>query len=64
MIKQPINNAIKEKYGKIALTGNLDCCCMPKECCNGKNNSLNETSIAIGYDSKELNQYQTNQSLE
>jgi arsenite methyltransferase len=54
MIKQPIKNEIKEKYGKIALTGNSDCCCMPQECCNSTNNSPNETSVAIGYDSKEL----------
>ena len=54
MIKQPIKFAIIEKYGKIALSGNLDCCCMPQECCNGKNNSPNETSVAIGYDSKDL----------
>jgi arsenite methyltransferase len=53
MIKQP-KTAIKEKYGKIALSGNSDCCCMPQECCNGTNNSANETSIAIGYDSKDL----------
>ena len=54
MIKQPIKTKVKEKYGKIALTGNSDCCCMPQECCNGTNNSPNETSIAIGYDSKDL----------
>jgi ubiquinone/menaquinone biosynthesis C-methylase UbiE len=53
MIK-PIKTAIKEKYGKIALTGNLDCCCMPQECCNETNNSPNKTSVAIGYDSKDL----------
>ena len=32
----PIKTIIKEKYGKIALTGNSDCCCMPQECCEFK----------------------------
>ena len=54
MAQDSIKIKVKEKYGKIALTGNSDCCCMPQECCNGTNNSPNETSIAIGYDSKDL----------
>ena len=54
MAQESIKTNVKEKYGKIALTGNSDCCCMPQDCCGVTNNSPNETSIAIGYDIKDL----------
>ena len=46
-----IKEKIKEKYGKIALVGNTDSCCMPSisssSCCSSSNssNSSNETTI-------------------
>ena len=46
-----IKEKIKEKYGKIALVGNSDSCCMPSisssSCCSSSNssNSSNETTI-------------------
>ena len=54
MVQESIKTKVKEKYGKIALTGNSDCCCMPQECWNGTDNSPNKTSIAIGYDIKDI----------
>ncbi|MGA8843711.1 MAG: arsenite methyltransferase [Nitrososphaeraceae archaeon] len=54
MAQESIKTKVKEKYGKIALTGNSDCCCMPQECCGVANKSPNETSVAIGYDIKDL----------
>ena len=37
--EQYIKEKVKERYAKIALTGNSDCCCMPGECCNDDSNS-------------------------
>jgi hypothetical protein len=54
-----IKEKVKERYGKIALTGNSDCCCVPVECCDGSsdNNSSGsalESTKLIGYDSKDI----------
>jgi arsenite methyltransferase len=59
MQEQFIKEKVKERYGKIALTGNYDCCCMPGECCSDDNDSNNhpsaiESSKLIGYDSKDI----------
>ena len=43
---------VKERYAKIALTGNSDCCCMPGEC--STDDSLIDASKIIGYDQEEL----------
>ncbi len=43
---------VKKHYGKIALTGNSDCCCMPGEC-TSNDSSIDATKI-IGYDQEEL----------
>src|ERR671921_1123458 len=48
-----IKEKVKERYGKIALTGNSDCCCMPREC-NDQGSSPIQAATVIGYDSKEL----------
>jgi arsenite methyltransferase len=53
MTELSIKAIIKGKYGKIALTGNSDCC-MPQDCCDVPSNSPRESSIVIGYDSKDL----------
>ena len=48
---------VKERYAKIALTGNSDCCCMPGECCDSNSNSPSSpirAAAVIGYDTKEL----------
>ncbi|MFZ0184719.1 MAG: arsenite methyltransferase [Nitrosotalea sp.] len=47
-----IKEKVKERYGKIALTGNSDCCCMPGEC--STNDSVIDATKIIGYDPKEL----------
>ena len=61
--QQYIKEKIKERYGKIALTGSSDCCCVPGECCDdGNNNNSNnsngrsaiESTKLIGYDSKDI----------
>jgi arsenite methyltransferase len=50
--KQEIKEKIKERYGKIALSGNSDSCCMP-ECCSS-DSSPKQSSVLIGYDDKIL----------
>jgi arsenite methyltransferase len=55
--QQYIKEKVKERYGKIALTGNSDCCCMPCECCSddGSNHpSALESAKLIGYDAKDI----------
>lgn len=47
-----IKDKVRERYGKIALTGNSDCCCMPGEC--GTGNSPMDATKMIGYDTTEL----------
>jgi arsenite methyltransferase len=55
-----IEEKIKERYGKIALFGNSDSCCIPSsECCNTKEIDNNDSSIrsaakSIGYSLSEL----------
>ena len=48
-----IKEKVKERYGKIALTGNSDCCCMPRKC-NDQGSSPIQAATVIGYDTKEL----------
>lgn len=60
MQEQYLKEKVKERYGKIALTGRSDCCCMPGECCSdGSSNNSNGRSVIestklIGYDSKDI----------
>lgn len=51
-MNEVIKEKVKERYGKIALTGNSDCCCMPGECTTG-GSPIDATKI-IGYDPEEL----------
>jgi arsenite methyltransferase len=52
---QQIKEEVKERYGKIALTGNSESCCAPAECC-GDIEMISPIQMAknIGYDAKEL----------
>ena len=43
--QQYIKEKVKERYGKIALTGNSDCCCMPGEYCSDNNNDNHPSAI-------------------
>jgi arsenite methyltransferase len=53
--EQYIKEKAKERYGKIALTGNSDCCCVPGECCNDSSqSSAIESAKLIGYDAKDI----------
>ena len=53
-----LKEKIKEQYGKIALDGNSNSCCMPSsDCCGTSYESLFspfESSKAVGYDSDKL----------
>ncbi len=55
-VDKKIKEKIKERYGKIALFGNSDSCCMPSECCSPENDVDSQiySAKAIGYDSEEL----------
>jgi arsenite methyltransferase len=59
MQEQAIKEKVKQRYGKIALAGNSESCCMPRECCVSGSSSEVMTSAVqiaknIGYDAKEL----------
>ncbi len=49
---QEIKEKVKERYGKIALSGNSNSCCMP-ECCSS-DSSPKQALLSIGYDKNEL----------
>ena len=55
MQDQYIKEKVKERYGKIALIGNSDCCCVPGECCsdNGQPSAIKSTKL-IGYNAKDI----------
>jgi ubiquinone/menaquinone biosynthesis C-methylase UbiE len=48
-----LKNKIKERYSKIAIEGNSDCCCTPQEC-NTVEFNPKLSSVSIGYNDKEL----------
>jgi arsenite methyltransferase len=54
-----LKGRIKEQYGKIALDGNSNSCCMPSSDCCGTSSEVLispfESSKAIGYDADKLN---------
>jgi arsenite methyltransferase len=62
MYKQDIKEKVRERYGKIALLGNVDSCCMSGECCQVNDDDNNnkddhntfispiQSSKIIGYD--------------
>jgi arsenite methyltransferase len=54
MKEELLKEKIRETYGKIAINGNSDCCCMPQECCNTVDLNPKESLIAIGYNHKDL----------
>ena len=54
MQKEILKEKIKENYGKIALNGNLDSCCVPQESCDTNNISKKQMSSIIGYKDIEL----------
>jgi SAM-dependent methyltransferase len=47
-----IKDKVKERYGKIALTGNSDCCCMPGGCTTG--DAPIDAAKLIGYSQEDL----------
>jgi arsenite methyltransferase len=57
-MQEQLKEKVKGRYGKIALTGNSDCCCVPGECCNDNNISSRPSAIEstkfIGYDTKDI----------
>ena len=55
MKQENLKAKIKERYGKIALSGNSDCCCTPQEYCNTTEFNPKSSSVAIGYDDNLLN---------
>jgi arsenite methyltransferase len=54
MKQDVLKTKIKERYGKIALSGNSDCCCTPQDCCNTTEFNPKSSSVAIGYNDKAL----------
>jgi SAM-dependent methyltransferase len=57
MQQQEVKEKVKERYGKIALTGNSDCscsCCAPEEKAAENGSSATQYATAVGYDSKDM----------
>lgn len=50
---QELKEKIKERYGKIAISGNSESCCMPGECCDS-NASPKEALLSVGYNKRDL----------
>lgn len=53
MEQEKLKVEIKKRYGKIAVEGNSDGCCGP-DCCNSTDYNPQISSVAIGYDEKNL----------
>src|SRR6476659_781464 len=53
MKEEILKAKIRERYGKIALSVNSDCCCTSQEC-NSVEFNPKLSSISIGYNDKEL----------
>lgn len=53
MEQEKLKEEIKKRYGKIAVDGNSDGCCGP-DCCNSTDYNPQVSSVAIGYDEKNL----------
>jgi ubiquinone/menaquinone biosynthesis C-methylase UbiE len=53
-LTRKIKEKIKESYGKIALMGNTENCCMPDSICCSTNNSSQQALLTIGYAKNEL----------
>ena len=53
MEQEKLKAEIKKRYGKIAVEGNSDGCCGP-DCCNSTDYNPQISSVAIGYDEKNL----------
>ena len=55
MQEQEIKEKVKERYGRIALTGNSDycCCCSPEERCV-ESGSPKQSATAVCYDNKDM----------
>jgi SAM-dependent methyltransferase len=51
-MSEQIKKEIKQRYGKIAVSGNSDCCCMPGEC-TSTDSPIDATRI-IGYSQQDL----------
>jgi arsenite methyltransferase len=53
MTQNIIKQKIKEKYGRIALSGNTESCCMPEQC-SCSDSSPKEALLSVGYDKRAL----------
>ncbi|MBI5698034.1 MAG: arsenite methyltransferase [Thaumarchaeota archaeon] len=51
-MSEQIKKEIKQRYSKIAVSGNSDCCCMPGEC--GGTDSPMDAAKVLGYDTQDL----------
>jgi arsenite methyltransferase len=54
MQEQEIKEKVKERYGRIALTRNSDCCCCSTEEKCGESGSPTQSATAVGYDIKDI----------
>lgn len=53
MTQDTIKERIKERYGRIAVSGNSESCCMPQQC-SCSDSSPKQALLSVGYDNKAL----------
>ena len=51
-----IRKAVREKYGKVAESGNSGCGCSATSCCDESGSDAKATSMELGYSSSDVNQ--------
>lgn len=51
-----IRKAVREQYGKVAVSGNSGCGCSATSCCDESGSDAKATSMELGYSSSDVNQ--------
>jgi len=55
-INDNIRQAVREQYGKVALSENSGCGCSAISCCNDLDSDAKETSMQLGYSNSDVNE--------
>lgn len=61
--KEKIRKAVRDNYSKVALKGSTGGCCSGGSSCCGSSNDIKESSLRIGYSSKEISGVPTESNM-
>lgn len=61
--KEKIRKAVRDNYSKVALRGSTGGCCSGGSSCCGPSNDIKESSLRIGYSSKEIAEVPTESNM-